>query len=150
MEIASVAFGPKDSVRYLKIQFMENGQEPGKVIGRSKIVLEEGGIEMHEQLKLVVNKYNLIEETQNGFWTNFNQYRKEEPNEFNQNFHDYSIEKLDIWIHSIAYKIKNWPECDYEFIAIRMEIEYAGSMVGKYEACYSMCGEYEDDYFVIY
>ena len=41
MEIASVAFGPKDSVRYLKIQFMENGQEPGKVIGRSKIVLEE-------------------------------------------------------------------------------------------------------------
>ena len=41
MEIASVAFGPKDSVRYLKIQFMENRQEPGKVIGRSKIVLEE-------------------------------------------------------------------------------------------------------------
>ena len=41
MEIASVAFGPKDSVRYLKIQFMENRQEPGKVIGRSKIMLEE-------------------------------------------------------------------------------------------------------------
>jgi hypothetical protein len=28
-------------MRYLKIQFMENGQEPGKVIGRSKIVLED-------------------------------------------------------------------------------------------------------------
>ena len=58
---------------------------------------------MREQLKLVVNKYNLIEETQNGFWTNFNQYRKEEPNEFKQNFHDYSIEKLDIWIHSYSF-----------------------------------------------
>ena len=38
---ASVACGPEDSVWYLKIQFMENGQELGKVIGRCKIVLEE-------------------------------------------------------------------------------------------------------------
>ncbi len=114
------------------------------------IIIQKRDIDMREQLKLIVDKYNLIEETQNGFWINFNQYKEEEPNEFEKNFYDYSIEKLDIWFHSIAYKMKNWPECDYEFIAIRMEIEYAGRVVGKYEACYSMSGEYEDDYFVIY
>lgn len=51
-EAASVACGPRDSVRYLKIQFMENSQEPGKVIGRGKIVLEEKEVDLESEMEL--------------------------------------------------------------------------------------------------
>lgn len=105
---------------------------------------------MLEQLKKIIKEYNLIEETKDSFWINFNNYRKEEKDEFEKCFSNYKDEKLNVWIHSISYKLKNWPECDCEYIIIRMDIDYDNKTVGKYEACYNMNGEYEDDYFIIY
>lgn len=70
--------------------------------------------------------------------------------EINEYFNNFQREKLNVWLHSVSYRIKNWPECDYEYIDIRMEIDYENKTIGKYEACYNMNGEYEDDYFVIY
>lgn len=37
---------------------------------------------MLEQLKELVKRYNLIEETKDLFWKNFNHYREEERDEF--------------------------------------------------------------------
>lgn len=105
---------------------------------------------MLEQLKTIVNKYNLLEKAKESFWLNLNAYQKEDKIEFENIFHNYNVEKLNVWIHSICYKIKNWPKCDYEYIVIRYEFDYNNNTVGKYEACYNMDGEYEDDYFVIY
>lgn len=105
---------------------------------------------MLEQLKTIVNQYNLLEETKESFWLNFNTYHEEDKIEFDSIFQDYNVEKLNVWLHSICYKIKNWPECDYEYIVIRLEFDYNDKTVGKYEACYKMDGEFEDDYFVIY
>lgn len=105
---------------------------------------------MQEQLKTLIKKYNIIEKTKESFWSNFHSYRKEEAEEFEENFSEYQQEKLNVWLHSIHYGVKNWPECDYEYIVVRMEMEYNNKAVGKYEACYNMSGGYEDDYFVIY
>lgn len=105
---------------------------------------------MLEQFKELIIRYNLIEETKNSFWVSFNNYKKEERDEFEKYFSNYKDDKLNVWLHSISYKIKNWPECDYEYVVIRMEIDYDNNTVGKFEACYTMSGEYEDDYFIIY
>ena len=105
---------------------------------------------MLEQLKKIVKEKYLIEKTQESFWKSFNNYRKEESDEFEIILGNYQEEKLRVWLHSVAYKIKNWSEYDYEYIVVRMELEYDNNTIGKYEACFNMDGEYEDDYFVIY
>lgn len=93
---------------------------------------------------------NLIEKTQEFFWINFHNYRKEEKREFEEVFGDYQEEKLKVWLHSLAYKVQNWSEIDYEYIVVRMEMEYDNKAVGRYEAYFKMDGEYEDDSFVVY
>lgn len=103
---------------------------------------------MLEQFKELIKRYNLVEKAKDSFWINFNNYREEEKDEFKENFGDYKEEKLNVWLHSISYNI--WPESDYEYIVVRMKMEYDNKTVGEFKACYSMSGEYEDDYFITY
>ena len=106
---------------------------------------------MLEELKAMIEKYKLVERSHEMFWEVFKDYKEEEKSEFEKYFgDDYDEAKLEVEFRNIAYELLDYPECDYESIVVRMRVIYKRHEVGGFTACYTMQGEYEDDYFVMY
>jgi hypothetical protein len=107
-------------------------------------------INISDLKKWVIEK-DLEKETIKGFWENFNRWREECPEEFEETFDEgYETEKLNIFINTVSLTITNWPDEDFNNVVIRLEFEYDDSYVGNYRMVFVYdSGEIFDDYFVI-
>ncbi|WFR56234.1 hypothetical protein QA584_21850 [Anaerocolumna sp. AGMB13025] len=105
---------------------------------------------MLDELRGLVEKNKLIEQAKLLFSKNMEQYKIEDEEEFRSYFGSYKEDKLNIWLDSISYKVHNWPEGDYNYIMITFQLNYNNKIVGRYDACFLLNGEFENDYFVMY
>ncbi|MGL4800089.1 MAG: hypothetical protein ACRCWY_11950 [Cellulosilyticaceae bacterium] len=105
---------------------------------------------MENILKEIVTKNKLEQKSLAIFWETFEGYCVEEQKEFEKVFTQFSLEKMDIEVRAISFKLGNWPECNYNHIIVNLPIIYDKHERGYYDVYFNLDGEVEDDYFVIY
>ncbi|MBH5319643.1 hypothetical protein I6N90_17750 [Paenibacillus sp. GSMTC-2017] len=103
-------------------------------------------------LKDWIQKHDIHRRTIEAFWLNFNSYREEYPEEFEDVFFQYSSDKLKIFVENISLNLKDFaylgPENGVmEYIEAKVRIEYRSVEVAYYRLIFSHDGEVEDDYF---
>lgn len=103
---------------------------------------------LKEEVIEKVKKYDIESKSIESFWFAFKHYKEEEKEEFEKEFRDYREDKMQVRIDSIAYKLGNWPHCDYNHIVVRVKVKYEGEDKGEYYVYFSLDGEVEDDYFL--
>ncbi|NJD02082.1 MAG: hypothetical protein FIA99_05685 [Ruminiclostridium sp.] len=102
------------------------------------------------QLKDWVVKNTADERTIKGFWKNYENYKHEDPKEFANVFGDINSSDLVIQVIRVSLNLTNWPECTHNTVSCRIPIVYKNKELGYYELIFTVNGEVEDDYFVIY
>ena len=104
---------------------------------------------MKLQLQEIINNNDLISKTWNGFLENFDSYILEEkPPELK------SRDSIITYLDSYAYKY--WPDDEdddggLEYIVIKIKFyKLNDELIGYYDACFDMEGNWQDDFFIIY
>lgn len=111
----------------------------------------KGGISLNiRKLKELICDKNIEERAVLSFWENFERYKNESKEEFIRIFGSFNSSELIVKIQSISLKLGNWPECDYNHIIVTMPILYKGKHLGSYDLLFSLDGQIDDDYFVIF
>ena len=100
---------------------------------------------MIEQLKKYVEENDLQNKAIESFWVAFNNWKVDCPEEYADSFMDIPENKLDIFVHSIGLRSSEWPECDYNHVAITVLIDYNGQSLGSYRAFFSLSEDVDDD-----
>ncbi|MCM1179626.1 MAG: hypothetical protein NC347_05165 [Clostridium sp.] len=105
---------------------------------------------MLKELQEIITKNNYIEKTKESFWKTFKNYQVECLEEFNEVFCPYRAERMNIIANDVSFLVHNWPDEDYCCIVINLTIEYNDEIVGYYDVHYTLDGDVDDDFFVIY
>ena len=106
-------------------------------------------------LKKWVIEQNVWQRTIDGFWYCFNNYKIEEPEEYEQHFHNFNNDLLTLCKSQVALKINIWdnPEDEYnenlEYVEAFLDLIYKGENIGYYSLLFNFVGETFDDYFVL-
>ncbi|ETI67762.1 hypothetical protein [Neobacillus vireti] len=97
-------------------------------------------------------KKELERETIEGFWENFNSWKKECPEEYEEKFKEgFKPEKLSIYINTVSFTITNYPDEDFNHVVIKLNYEYDDSVIGEYRMVFDYgTGEIFDDIFSVY
>lgn len=86
-----------------------------------------------------------------GFWLNIENYRKEDPNEFEKYFGNDELRKIELRIESVAINFSNnYPDFNYNHVIITIQIKYERKEIGYYKLLLNFDGVPDDDYFVLY
>lgn len=107
------------------------------------------------ELKKWVIENNIRQRTIEGFWRCFENYKLEEPDEYNEYFGLFDKVALTLWMDKIALKIMNWDAFDekynetQEFVEAYLKLEYKNKDIGYYSLLFNYSGESFDDYFVL-
>jgi len=116
----------------------------------------KGGFELDSKaIKDFIIANNIGERTIKGFWKCFDNYKKEEVEEFSQVFGDFDNERLTIWMDKVNQSIRNWDKFDneynenHEYIEAFIKLEYKGKYIGWYSLLFNFDGKTFDDYFVL-
>ncbi|MDW8801456.1 hypothetical protein P8V03_09845 [Clostridium sp. A1-XYC3] len=102
------------------------------------------------RLKNWILDRNIEKISVSSFWKTFEVYRSESEEEFFKIFRDFNRSELIVKIQSVSLKLGNWPECDYNHIVVTIPIIYKNKNLGNYDLLFSLDGEIDDDYFVIF
>lgn len=94
---------------------------------------------------------NIWQKTFEGFWVCFENYKKEDPEEFTEYFGDFDRAFLILKKEQIALKIKNDPPSieHEEYVEAYIDLEYKEDDIGYYSMLFNFSGESFDDYFVL-
>ncbi|WP_223596471.1 hypothetical protein [Neobacillus bataviensis] len=105
-----------------------------------------------KDLKKWILENDLERETIQGFWENFNSWKEEYPEEYEETFMEgFKPEKLSIYIKSVSFTITNYPDEDFNHVVIRLNFEYDDSVIGEYRMVFDYeTGEVFDDIFSVY
>lgn len=103
----------------------------------------------------IIKKWLLEHEAEkrayDGFWLNFENYKREDPIEFNKFFPNFDSNLLEVKINSVAINFSNnYPELDYNHIIITIPIIYKRQNIGYYKLLLNFDGSVDDDYFVMH
>jgi hypothetical protein len=108
------------------------------------------------QLKEWTIKNNVRQRTIEHFWSCLENYRREEPNEFQEWFVDYDKTQVSLQFEQVALKIRNWDDFDStynennEFIDALIVIEHRGENTAEYTLRFNFAGDAIDDFFTMY
>lgn len=102
------------------------------------------------ELKNWAFEYNIEERTKNSFYKMLENYKVDNPEEFNDVFKNIRIDELSLQVHTISLNLGNWPECSYNTVSASMWIHHKGKQIASYKTLYTFDGEAEDDFFDIF
>ncbi len=108
-----------------------------------------------KELKRWIIIHNVRQRTMDGFWLCFENYRREEPEEYELYFHDFSKNQLTLNMCQVALKIKAWDNfeeeynANLEYIEAYLDLRYNDVYIGYYSLLFHFSGETFDDYFVL-
>ena len=105
---------------------------------------------LFNELKEIIVKNNLIEKSKENFWDTYHNYWREDPNEASKIFNHCDTEGINTFLNDASFLVHNWPDDDYCCIVISLTIEYNDKAVGYYDVHYTLDGNVDDDFFVIY
>lgn len=106
-------------------------------------------------LKKWAIEQNVWQRTINGFWHSFENYKIEEPNEYEEYFQDFNNDLLTLDKSQIALRINSWDylEEEYnenmEYVEVFLDIIYKDEKMGYYSLLFNFYGETFNEYFVI-
>ncbi len=89
------------------------------------------------------------------FWECFENYRIEEPIEFEKYFNKFNKDMLKLSMNEVALKIKHWEYLEdgynenQEYVEGCLYLEYDDLYIGYYSLLFNFSGESFDDYFVL-
>lgn len=100
-----------------------------------------------------IRKHEIQRRTLEAFWMNFDSYKEESQEDFEEVFWQYSKDKLKIHIDDISLHIKDLKYLapnnnDLEYIEARVRMEYRNVLTGYYRIRYRLDGEIDDDFFI--
>lgn len=98
-----------------------------------------------KELREFIEKFNLETKVVECLRNYLEEYKNKHFDEFNEIFTNYEFSKIETWLHSISYKIYNWPELDFINIVIELTVSYDESDVGVYQLFCNVDGSIEDD-----
>lgn len=101
-------------------------------------------------LKNWVIEGNLEEKATSGFWNYFGNYQKDYYEDFEKDFPNYDSNKVDLSIDSVALRITNWPDEDYNHVVLTVRIHYNDKFAGKYRMVFNLDGTVEDDHLSLF
>lgn len=113
-------------------------------------------MDIKRQIIELVQKYNLIDQTFDSFWENYDSYISKEPEEAESVglINRSSIEKP--FLRSVYYTLTNANEhndFELELLVVRLDFyhkEEPDCVLGDYTCEFTLDGEIFDDFFVIY
>lgn len=95
-------------------------------------------------------KYDIEKDTKTAFFKMLENYKADDPNEYNEVFKNFRPDELQLEVHTISLNLGNWPECSYNTISASMRISHNGKQIGSYKTLYTLDGSPEDDFFEIF
>lgn len=101
---------------------------------------------MRSFLKNWCNENNAIVETTRSFWDSFNEFKKEEPNEF---YSVFGNEIVELFLDKICYEL-NLPEFEQEFVSVTLDMFVNDTNVGWFKQIFFLDGKKFDEHFVLY
>ncbi|MBB6021434.1 hypothetical protein HNR77_002529 [Paenibacillus sp. JGP012] len=102
-----------------------------------------------DELKKWIVEQEVEKRTLEGFWLNLDNYQREDSDEFNHFFKNFSEDKLDVKITQIALMLGDYPECNHNHVISYVPIIYNGTRIGLYRLLFTLDGKIDDDYFTI-
>lgn len=102
-----------------------------------------------EHLKAWLVQHNAEKQCYEGFWSNLESYRTEEPEEYREYFPNFDESKIFVKVESVSISYLNYPDLNYNHIRLYMPICYDEKKIGYYELWLDFEGEAADDYFVM-
>ncbi|MBI6871795.1 hypothetical protein [Clostridium aciditolerans] len=103
-----------------------------------------------KKMKEWIYDSNIEKRAVSSFWKTFEIYRNESEEEFSKVFGKFNSNELISEIQTISLKLGNWPDCDYNHIAVTIPNFYKNKHVGTYDLLFSLDGQIDDDYFIIF
>lgn len=100
-----------------------------------------------EEIKIWIEEKQAEQRAYENFWVNTESYRKEDPEEFLENFPDYSPEFLEVKIQSVSIKYSNYPDFNYNHVVVDIPIIYRGKNIGLHRVLFSFDGKIDDDFY---
>ena len=101
------------------------------------------------ELKNWATEYKLEERTKTSFFKMLENYKLDNPEEYQNVFGNIKMDELSLQIHTVSLNLGNWPECSYNTVSSSMWIHYKERQIASYKALFSLNGEAEDDFFDI-
>ncbi len=96
-------------------------------------------------------KKNLVlENCMQSFWEYLNNYKKEEPNEYNEYFNDIDLDKITLLRNKVSYNVNFIGDDFYDNITMLFRILYNDLEIGYYRIEYDLDGTETDDILKIY
>lgn len=102
------------------------------------------------ELKNWAFEHKIEEQTINSFYEMLDNYKTDDPEEFNDVFKNIRINDLSLQVHTISLNLGNWPECSYNTVSASMWIHHKEKQIASYKAIYTLDGEPEDDFFDLF
>ena len=102
---------------------------------------------LHSKLINWAKDYNIVEGCKNRFWYCYDNYEKENTEEFCQNFTS-SKSDVELKLHRISHDFYSFDD-ENQKVAIVMDIFVKDRYVGYYKELYLVTGKFFDEYFVI-
>ena len=84
------------------------------------------------------------------FWEYLNNYKKEEPNEYNEYFNDIDLDKITLLRNKVSYNVNFIGDDFYDNITMLFRILYNDLEIGYYRIEYDLDGTETDDILKIY
>jgi hypothetical protein len=107
------------------------------------------------ELKRFIIDNSVRDRTVQSFWKCFENYRNEEPKEFEEVFGDFDRSLLTMWMKKVALTIRNWQAFEdeynenHEFVEAFIQLKYKGKYIGYYSLLFNFDGAVFDDFFVL-
>lgn len=105
---------------------------------------------MKDALLKFIEKFNIIDRSMELFEKNFDDYKDNYADEFNQHFKEFDRKNFEITIKTISFNLGYVSNYNHEYVSIDIEMRYHQAEIGYNYIYFDMEGNYEDDYFVIY
>lgn len=103
-----------------------------------------------DQIKSLIDKWQIEKETIEKFLICFNNYSIEQKEEFYSYFGEFEQTRLEYYIKKISVELKNFPEFDYNHLVSYLWFEYKGKVVGEFRLLFTLNGEIYDNNLIMY
>ena len=102
---------------------------------------------MIEQLKEFVEKNDMINKTIVDFWTAFECWKTEYPEEYAKDFVNIPENEIDIIIETIGLR-SSWPDCNYSHATVKASVGYNDRTLGYYTRWFPLGDDITGDDFL--
>ena len=101
------------------------------------------------ELDELLLKYNIRQKSLECYNEYMNNYKKEEPDDYDELFQFKKMEEVHVKIHSFGYVINCYFDNEVRYLATTIRLIYGDLEFAEYKVFFNLFGELEDDYLIV-